>query len=143
MSASKLIACCLAACCAAGIVARAEAPQAPDYPALPKPGSKVPLGSGHYFVYEFDKTPKIGMPILRVEIFTNDGTRDTSFVVKGDADMPAMAGAHSTGSTDFSLSKKGVYLLPVRVVMPGEWEVNLTFLKEGSVVMRGSYRFNV
>lgn len=114
-----------------------------EYGVLPKPGGKVPLGRDHYFLYGFDKSPKIGTYVMRVEIFTRDGRRDTSFVVKGDSDMPSMRGAHSTGEKDFSLSAKGVYLLPVRLVMPGDWEVRFVFVKDGKTVLRGVYLFDV
>ena len=55
-----------------------------DYQILPKPGEKIPIDADYYFTYGFDKQPKIGMVIMRVEIFTRDGKRDTSFVVRGD-----------------------------------------------------------
>ena len=113
------------------------------YQVLPKSGEKVPLGPTHYFTYAFAKPPKLGTAIMRVEIFTLDGARDTSFVVKGDADMPSMRGAHSSGDKDFSLSAKGVYLLPVRLVMPGDWEISFTFLKGGKPLLRGSYLFDL
>jgi len=29
------------------------------------------------------------------------------------------------------------------VVMPGEWEVKLTFIKDKKVIYRGKFRFNV
>ena len=130
-------------------VARGEiaAPPTPategDYRPLPKPGEKVPLGADHYFVYGFDKPPKIGTHIMRVEIFSRDGRRDTSFVVKGDADMPSMRGAHSTGEKDFALSAKGVYLLPVRLVMLGDWEIRFIFVKDGITVLRGVHLFDL
>jgi hypothetical protein len=110
---------------------------------LPKPGEKVPLNAENYFTYGFDKQPKLGTAIMRVEIFSRDGKRDTSFVVKGDADMPSMRGAHSTGDKEFSLSAKGIYLIPVRLVMPGDWEVRFTFLKKGQTVFRGAYLFDL
>jgi len=113
------------------------------YQVLPKSGEKIPLGAKHYFTYAFAKAPKLGTSILRVEIFTRDGVRDTSFAVKGDADMPSMRGMHGSGDQNFSLSAKGVYLLPVRLVMPGDWEVSLTFLREGKTVLRGSYLFDI
>jgi len=113
------------------------------YQILPKSGDKIPLGPQHYFTYAFAKPPKLGTAIMRVEIFTREGVRDTSFVVKGDADMPSMRGAHSSGDQEFSLSAKGVYLLPVRLVMPGDWEVSFTFLKEGKPLLRGSYLFDL
>jgi hypothetical protein len=113
------------------------------YHPLPKPGEKVTIDANHYFTYGFDKPPKIGVAILRVEVFTRDGNRDTSFVVKGDADMPSMRGAHSTGDKDFSLSAKGVYLLPVRLVMPGDWEIRFTFVKNGKALFHGAYLFDI
>ncbi len=113
------------------------------YQQLPKPGEKISLDGDHYFTYGFAKQPKLGTAIMRVEIFTRDNVHDTSFVVKGDADMPSMRGAHSTGDKDFSLSAKGVYLLPVRLVMPGDWEVKLTFEKNGKTVFRGAYLFDL
>jgi len=113
------------------------------YQPLPKPGGKIPIDASHYFTYGFDKQPKIGMAIMRVEVFNLDGKRDTSFAVKGDADMPSMRGAHSTGDKDFSLSAKGVYLLPVRLVMPGDWEIRFTFVRNGKAVFRGAYLFDI
>jgi hypothetical protein len=115
----------------------------PGYQILPKSGEKIPLDAKHYFSYAFAKAPKLGTSILRVEIFTLNGVHDTSFAVKGDADMPSMRGMHSSGDQNFALSAKGVYLLPVQLVMPGDWEVALTFLKEGKTVFRGSYLFDL
>jgi hypothetical protein len=114
-----------------------------DFQVLPKPGEKIPLDAGHYFVYGFTKPPKLGTYIMRVEIFTRDGIPDTSFVVKGDADMPSMRGAHRAGDKDFALSKKGAYLLPVRLVMPGDWEISFIFMKNGRTVLRGIYLFDL
>ncbi len=113
------------------------------YQQLPKPGKQVPLDTDHYFTYGFEKPPKLGMAIMRVEIFTRDGKHDTSFAVRGDADMPSMRGAHSSGNKDFSLSAKGVYLLPVRLVMPGDWEIRFIFVKNGKTVFRGAYLFDL
>ncbi|MFA6034408.1 MAG: hypothetical protein WC889_16025 [Myxococcota bacterium] len=115
----------------------------PEYPGLSKPGEKVALGANHYFVYGFDKQPKLGAIIMKVEIFTLDGKRDTSFLVKGDMDMPSMRGAHSTGEKVFSKSKKGFYLFPASIVMPGDWEFRFTFEKNGETVFRGGYLFDV
>ena len=114
-----------------------------DYKPLPQPGEKVPLGADYYFVYGFASPPKLGTTVMRVEIFSRDGRRDTTFVVKGEADMPSMRGAHKTGNKEFSLSAKGVYLLPVPLVMPGDWEFRFTLEKSGKTVLLGAYRFGV
>ena len=80
---------------------------------------------------------------MKVEIFRRDGKPDTSFVVKGDVDMPSMRGAHSAGEKEFTLSKKGAYLFPASIVMPGDWEFRFTFEKDGKVVFRGAHEFEV
>lgn len=113
------------------------------YSALPKPGEKIPINADYYFIYGFSSQPKLGTAIMKVEIFNRDGKRDTSFVVRGDADMPSMRGAHSTGDKDLALSAKGVYLLPVRLVMPGDWEIRFTFLKNETAVFHGVYLFDL
>ena len=114
-----------------------------ESPVLPRPGAKIPLGSGHYFVYGFTAPPKLGSAIMKVEVFTLDGRRDTAFRVSGDLDMPSMRGAHITGNRSFSVSNKGFYLLPVQIVMPGDWEMKFAFEKGDETVLRGAYSFNL
>ncbi len=115
----------------------------PNFPSMPGPGKKVPIGSDLYLIYGFDKKPKLGTVIMKVEIFSKEGKKDTSFEVKADAGMPSMKGAHESGEKPFALSKKGDYLLPIDVVMPGGWEIRLTLSKEGKVIFRGSHQFEV
>lgn len=125
-------------------VSSAQSPVAKaGYQLLAKPGEKIALDRNSYFIYGFDKQPKLGVAIMKVEIFNRNGKRDTSYVVKGDADMPSMRGAHSDGEKAYSLSAKGVYLKPVRLVMPGDWEVTFVFEKQGKVVFRGAYLFDL
>ena len=121
----------------------AEMKQVHDYPVMPGLGKKVQLGGGNYFIYNFDKKPKLGTLIIKVEIFNSNNKKDTSMEIIGDAGMPSMKGAHDTGDRPFALSNKGAYLLPVNIVMPGEWEIKLTVKKAGKVIFRGSHRFDV
>jgi hypothetical protein len=138
LSALKLVS---ALVLSAGLALAADATQ--EFPLLPKPGAKVALTAGTYFTYGFTKPPKLGTSILKVEIWRADGQRDTSFTIKGDVDMPSMRGAHSTGPKPFALSRKGDYLLPAPLVMPGDWEVRFTFEQQGQTVKVGSYRFEL
>ncbi len=115
----------------------------PEHPPMPAPGKKVPIGDGFYLIYGFDKPLKMGTVIMKVEVFTAEGKKDTSLEVKVDADMPSMRGAHGTGDRALKLSKKGDYLLPVSIIMPGDWELKLTVVKGGKVIFRGRYNFNV
>jgi hypothetical protein len=117
--------------------------QAPAFAPMPAPGKKVPIGNGAYLIYGFDQKPKMGTVIMKVEVSTPDGKRDTSLEVLGDSGMPSMRGAHETGDQPFKLSKKGDYLLPVNIVMPGDWEIRLTVRKDGKVIFRGRYDFDV
>jgi hypothetical protein len=109
---------------------------------LPGEGKKCPLGEG-YFQYSFDKKPQLGMIILKIEVFGKDGKKDTSFKITGDSGMPSMRGHHDTGMVEFKLNKNGDYLLPVNVVMPGDWDLRLIFTKAGKPVYKGSFNFNV
>lgn len=139
-----LIAFCLIVTTSAPIIAAGpSSSRLSSYLPLPKPGARVPLAANSFFTYGFTKQPKLGMRIMKVEIFTREGKRDTSFTVKGDADMPSMRGAHSTGEQDFAISAKGEYLLPVNLVMPGDWEVRLSFTKKGQTLLRGAYLFDL
>ena len=113
------------------------------YQSFTKSGEKIPIDADHYLTFGFDKPPKLGTTVMRVEIFSRDGKRDTSFTIKGDADMPSMRGAHSAGEKPYSLSAKGVYLMPVHLVMPGDWEVSFTIIKNRKTVYRGAYLFNL
>ena len=110
---------------------------------MPEPGKKVPIGNDRYFIYGFDKKPKLGTIIMKVQIYTAGGKKDISLEVRADSGMPSMKGAHETGDRTFTLSKKGDYLLPVNIVMPGDWEIRLTIIKEGKVIFRGRYNFDV
>ena len=121
--------------------ARAEGQ--PVFSPMPEPGKKVPMGNGYYLIYGFDKRPKLGTVIMKVEVFTAEGKKDTSFELKADAGMPSMKGAHETGDRPFTLSKKGDYLLPINVVMPGGWEIRLSAMKDGKVLFRARYNFDV
>jgi len=114
-----------------------------SYSPMPAAGNKVLIGEGHYFVYGFDRKPKLGTVIMKVEMYSDDGKRDTSLRITADAGMPSMKGAHETGDRPFVLSKKGDYLLPISIVMPGDWEIRLTVLKKGKVIFRGRYNFDV
>ena len=105
-------------------------------------GEKIPLGADHYFIYGFDRPPKLGTVIVKVQVFRRAGQPDTAFTVQADADMPKMRGAHGTGFRDFQVSKRGDYLLPVTLVMPGEWEIRFRFRKDGTVILRGSHVFS-
>ena len=122
---------------------KGSAVQEQAYAPMPDPGKKVPMGGGYYLIYGFDKKPKLGTVIMKVEIFNGEGKKETSMEVKGDADMPSMRGAHGTGDQPFKLSKKGDYLLPINIVMPGGWEIKVTVAKDGKVIFRGRYNFDV
>ena len=117
--------------------------QEPVYTDLAASGKKCWIGDAYYFKWKFDKKPQLGTAILKVQLFDKNGKRLTSLGITGMSDMPSMRGAHDSGEVPFQLNKKGDYLLPVNIVMPGEWEVKLTFLKEKAPVFRGRITFKV
>jgi hypothetical protein len=117
--------------------------QEPVYTDLAASGKKCWIGEAYYFKWKFDKKPKLGTAILIVQLFDKKDKRITSLDVIGFSDMPAMRGAHDSGEVPFKLNKKGDYLLPVNVVMPGEWEVKIVFMKEKAPFFRGRITFKV
>jgi hypothetical protein len=117
--------------------------QEPVFQDLPKSGKKCWIGEVNYFTWEFDKTPKMGTSILIIKLYDKDGRRVSDLSVTGRSDMPAMRGAHDSGELAFKTNRPGDYLLPVNVVMPGGWEVLLTFSRNGIVIFRGRVAFDV
>jgi len=117
--------------------------ETPEYPELPGPGKKCRIDDEFYFTYEFTEKPRMGTAILRIRVFGRDENQSTAFAIFGHYDMPSMAGAHDSGEQEFKLNKKGAYLLPVNIAMPGGWEVKLTFKRGDAVVFRGAFQFYV
>jgi hypothetical protein len=117
--------------------------QEPVFQDVAKSGKKCWIGEVSYFTWEFDKTPKMGTSILVIKLYDKDGKRVSDLVVTGRSDMPSMRGAHDSGEVPFKNNKAGDYLLPVNVVMPGDWEVRLTFSRNGIVIFRGRITFDV
>jgi len=115
----------------------------PVYNDLPSAGKKCWIGETHYFKWKWDKKPKLGTAILIVQIFDKQNKRVTDWEITGLSDMPSMRGAHHSGEVFFLPNKKNDLLLPVNVVMPGEWEVKLVFFKDKEPFYRGRILFKV
>ncbi|HEY6000165.1 MAG TPA: hypothetical protein VI078_12830 [bacterium] len=113
------------------------------FEAIPAQGTKVRLDAERHFVFSFNEKPTMGTAIAKVQIFGAGGRTDQSFEIRGNADMPTMGCQRGKPERTFVLNKKGDYLLPFTFGMPGEWEVYLTFLKDGAVVYRGKYAFEI
>jgi hypothetical protein len=119
-----------------------HAGQAWAFVAMAEPGHKVQVGNDNYLIFGFDKKPKMGTVIMKIQAYNNRGEKDTSLAITADSwmpSMPSMRGGHSV----FMLSKKGEYLTPVDITMPGDWEIKLTIVKDGKVIFRGSHKFDV
>jgi hypothetical protein len=130
-------------CCnSPGLVPSGQAGE-PAFQDLPKSGKKCWIGEVSYFTWEFDKTPKMGTSILVVKLHDKDGNRISDLTITGRSDMPSMRGAHDSGEVAFKTNRAGDYLMPVNVVMPGDWEVRLTFSRNGIVIFRGRIGFDV
>ncbi len=128
---------------ASGVTPGQQQSQEPVYQDLAKSGKKCWIGEDHYFTWEFDKTPKMGTSILIIKLHDKDGTRVSDLTLTGRTDMPSMRGTHDSGDVPFKNNKAGDYLLPVNVAMPGDWEVLLSFSRDGSVIFRGRIAFHV
>ena len=130
-------------CCNSPGVTPSGAQGEPVFQDLAKSGKKCWIGEVNYFTWEFDKTPKMGMSVLIVKLYDKDGRRVSDLTITGRCDMPSMRGAHDTGEVAFKTNRAGDYLLPVNVVMPGDWEIELIFRDGEEIVFRGAIRFDV
>ena len=85
----------------------------------------------------------MGMSILKIQVFDKKNNQVVPFKMTGRSDMPSMRGAHDSGDVEFKLSRRNDYLLPVNVVMPGDWEIRVIFRLNDQAVFHGSIRFDV
>lgn len=114
-----------------------------EWPELSAPGKKNWINDRAYVIYKFTEPPQMGTVILKVQAFSKSGKKDTSYIVQAEYGMPSMPGAHDSGEQKLVLNKAGNYLLPLNIVMPGEWELKLTVFKDGQAVYRGRTKFDV
>ncbi len=130
---------------AAAAFAQTTTPKPADivWTPVPGPGKKCVLNDDYYFKYEFNEKPKMGMSILKIQVFDKKNNQAAPFKMIGRSDMPSMPGAHDSGDVEFKLNRKNDYLLPINVVMPGDWEIRVVFLLDGKAVFHGSIRFDV
>jgi hypothetical protein len=124
-------------------IAGTQTPGHIDWATLPGPGQKVKLNDDYSFSYEFSQRPQMGTVILVVRVHDKTGAQVTPYKITGLSDMPSMRGAHDSGEVELKTNKVNNYLLPVNIVMPGEWEVRLTFRLNDKAVFYGSLRFSV
>ena len=99
----------------------------PVYAKLPGYDKKVWIGEDYYFTYKWAKRPQIGTIVLKIKVYAKGGRQIKTLDVTGEYGMPSMRGAHDTGPVAIKVSRLGDYLLPVGLVMRGEWEVKLVF----------------
>ena len=140
-----ILASLVAAFSALSVFAQSAAPKSADvvWTPVPGPGKKCPVNDDYYFKYEFNEKPKMGMSILKIQVFDKKNDQVVPFKMTGRSDMPSMRGAHDSGDVEFKLNRKNDYLLPVNVVMPGDWEIRLIFRLNDQAVFHGSIRFDV
>jgi len=135
----------VAAFSALAVFGQTAAPKPGDivWTPVPGPGKKCPVNDDYYFKYEFNEKPKMGMSILKIRVFDKKNDQVVPFKMTGRSDMPSMRGAHDSGDVEFKLNRKNDYLLPVNVVMPGDWEIRVIFRLNDQAVFHGSIRFDV
>ncbi|MCX6566167.1 MAG: hypothetical protein NTW38_07050 [Candidatus Aminicenantes bacterium] len=110
---------------------------------VPGPNKKYPIAANYYLKYSFSEKPRMGLVILKIQVFDQYNDQVVPFKATGRSGMPSMRGAHDSGEVEFKLNKKNDYLLPINVVMPGDWEIRVTFRLNDQAVFHGSIRFNV
>jgi hypothetical protein len=110
--------------------------------ALAAQGAKNHLPRGGWFTWQFDKKPRLGTAIIKIRVYSAAGKQESLCEITGESGMPSMP-AHDTGRVKFQLNKKGDYLLPVNVVMPGDWRIIIRIKRDGKEIFAGKTDFNV
>jgi hypothetical protein len=105
--------------------------------------TKIKINNSYYFSCSFSKTPSLGTTVLKIQVFDSSKKQVSPFVIFGESGMPSMPGHHDTGLIEFRLNKKNDYLLPVNVVMPGDWEVRIIIKKDSKEIFKGKISFDV
>jgi hypothetical protein len=105
--------------------------------------TKITINETHYFKYKFSQSPALGTIVLRIQVFDSSNKQVTPFVITGESGMPSMAGHHESGMSEFRLNKKNDYLLPVDIVMPGDWEVRIIIKQNSKEIFKGKINFDV
>jgi hypothetical protein len=119
-------------------------PQEPsEEPQVLKSGERFTVSEGITGEWEFSQKPQIGMVIVKIQLFDKNDVKISSLSITGDSGMPSMPGSHDTGDVAFKLNKAKNYLLPVNVVMPGDWAVKLIFSEGETILLRAVIRFDV
>jgi len=108
-----------------------------------KPGERFAISDGISGEWEFSQKPQIGMVILKIQLFDKNDKKISSLAISGDSGMPSMPGSHETGEIALKLNKKMNYLLPVNVVMPGDWAIKLIFRRGEEILLRAIIHFDV
>lgn len=109
---------------------------------LASEGKKNALPDGGWFTWQFAKKPKLGTAIVKVQAFDKAGNRAKPYEIIGESGMPSMP-YHDSGPVKFQLNKKDDYLLPVDLVMPGEWQVVIRVRKDKKEIYAGKILFTL
>lgn len=106
-------------------------------------GTKYKIGDEFEFIYSFNKTPSLGIVVVKIQVFNKNGEKDYSLKIFGESGMPEMKGHHDSGVVEFKQNKSGDYLLPVDAVMPGAWEVRVVFKNALVPIFKGRIDFDI
>ena len=121
--------------------AAAAAPDAGPADLAPQ-GEKNMLPGGGWFTWKFSEKPKLGTVIVKVQVFDKDGKQGAPYTITGDSGMPEMP-AHDANAVKFQLNKKGDYLMPVNIVMTGEWRVIIRVKTDKTEIYAGKVLFSL
>ena len=86
-------------------------------------------GSDYVLKYEWPEKPKVGTYTLKVSLTDRSGAPVDGAEVVVDYDMPSMRGHHAT-TENMKRNASGDYLLPIKFVMPGDWEIVISAVKD-------------
>ncbi|HOZ01080.1 MAG TPA: FixH family protein [Candidatus Syntrophosphaera sp.] len=96
-----------------------------------------------YISYKWQSKPKIGTNMLLVTVYSKGKKINNDLILTANSYMPSMRGAHDTGDQPMMVNKKKTYVIPVNLVMLGDWEVELNFRQNGKIIYTGYIQLNL
>ncbi|MDR0676837.1 MAG: FixH family protein [Elusimicrobiota bacterium] len=108
-----------------------------------KENTKIAINDNYYFKYTFPEKIKIGNSVIKISIFDKNDKKVDTLKIIGSYDMPSMRGNHSFINQTFQKNKNSDYLLPLNLVMRGEWEIILIIQENNENIYNGAILFKV
>ncbi len=108
-----------------------------------KLGKKNRIGDKVFFTFKPGEKPKVGSFNIRVQVIDKSPKKDKAWTLKGAVSLAGQAVPADAAFKPFDPKKARLYVLPLTIGKPGQWEFRMIILRDGKVVYRGLAKFAI